>query len=70
MVQDCALGASEDKENDVDRYLLLTPLKTTEHTPRFYQTPFLLCLIWLVCFYRLDWVLFSQLKLANFVAQQ
>ena len=38
--------------------------------PQKTQTPFLLCLIWLVCFYRLDWVLFSQLKLASFVAQQ
>ena len=30
--------------------VLLPPLKTTEHTPRVYQPPFLLCLIWVVWF--------------------
>ena len=49
---------------------LLTPLKTNEHTPLFYQSPFPLCRIGMVCFLLQELGAFFQLKLASFFAQQ
>ena len=52
---------------------VLTPLKTNEHTPLLYQSPFPLCYIGVVCFLLPELGAFfqrSQLNLASFFAQQ
>ena len=51
-------------------HAVLTPLKTNEHTPVFYKSPFPLCDIGVVPFLLQELGAFFQLKLASFFAHQ